>query len=261
MKRVVVVADLHSGHGVGLTPPGWHLQGNGYTGKRSKLYAIGKEIWRWFDKKIEELQPIYLLVCNGDAIDGKGTKSSGTELITTDLEEQSKMAEIALLRAKAKHIVMTYGTGYHVSPTGEDWEDIIARNVNADKIGAHEWIEIDGVTMDFKHYIGSSQIPHGRHTAVARDRMQNLLWNEAQLQPKAGIVLRSHVHYYNHCGGPGWLAMTTPALQGMGSKFGSRKCSGIVDVGLISFDIENGSYSWQAHLAKLKRQRATALQL
>lgn len=261
MKRVVVVSDLHCGHFVGLTPPAWQLRMNGHSGKRDKLYGIQREIWQWYEEIIESLQPIYLLVCNGDAIDGKGTRSGGTEQLTTDLEEQSKMAEVALKQAKAKNVLLTYGTGYHASPEGEDWENILAKNLDALKIGSHEWVDIEGIVMDFKHHIGTSQIPHGRHTAVARDRLHNLLWAEKELQPAAQIICRSHVHYFNYCGGPGWLAMTTSALQGMGSKYGARRCSGIVDVGLTSFDIENGSYQWQAHLAKLKRQKAKALQL
>ena len=114
--------------------------------------------------------------------------------------------------------------------------------------------------IDIKHHVGSSQIPHGRHTAVARDRLQNVLWAEHDEQPKANIIIRSHVHYFSFCGGSNWLAMTTPAMQGYGSKFGARRMSAPVDVGLIHFDIdEEGGYQWQAHEAQLPCLKATSI--
>ena len=260
MKRIVIVSDLHCGHHVGLTPPAWQIRGTDHSGKRKKYAQIQREGWAWYEKKIKELQQIYLLVCNGDAIDGKGARSGGTEQITTDMEEKAKIAEAALRIAKAKHIVMTHGTSYHTGES-EDWENILACDLNADKIGSHEWIEIEGITIDCKHHIGTSSIPHGRHTAVAKENMWNALWAEHDMQPRADIIIRSHVHYFDYCGGNGWLAMTTPALQAMGTKHGSRRCTGLVDFGLITINIENGDFQWQAHLAELKKQKAKALQL
>ena len=261
MKRVVVVSDLHCGHLVGLTPPGWQLRGNNHSGKRTKFLKIQRECWRWYENILKELHPIYLLVCNGDAIDGKGTRSGGSEQITTDLEEQAQMAKVALSAAKAEHIVLTYGTAYHASPEGEDWENVLAIDLKADKIGSHEWIEVDGVVIDCKHHVGSSSVPYGRHTAVAKENTWNILWNEHDLQPRADIIIRSHVHFFNYCGGNGWLGMTTPPLQAMGTKYGSRRCTGLVDFGLVTIDIENGEYTWEAHIAKLEKQKAKALQL
>lgn len=67
------------------------------------------------------------------------------------------------------------------------------------------------------------------------------------------MFLRGHVHYFNYCGGSSggrhWLAVTVPALQGPGSKYGVRQCSGTVDFGLIHFDVDDhGGYQWTSHL-------------
>ena len=64
----------------------------------------------------------------------------------------------------------------------------------------------------------------------------------------ANVIIRSHVHYHEFSGNPTHIAMTTPALQGWGSKYGERQCSGIVDIGLVQFDISEGEYSWKCHL-------------
>ena len=261
MKRVVVISDQHCGHMTGLTPTAWQTNGSNHAGKRAKLYAIQKEMWAWYAKTVKALQPISCLIVNGDAIDGKGNRSGGTELITTDLEEQCKIAEVAILHAKADNVVLTYGTAYHTSPDGEDWENVLAYNCGAKKIGSHEWITVEGTTFDCKHHVGSSSIPHGRQTAISKEHLWAQLWEAKDLQPKSDIFIRSHVHYFTYCGGDGWLAMTTPPLQGMGTKYGSRRCSGLVDVGLTSFDCNKGGYSWQPHIAKLQKQKAHSIML
>ena len=67
------------------------------------------------------------------------------------------------------------------------------------------------------------------------------MWNDHdQGQPLADVVLRGHVHYHEFTGNSQGLAITCPSLQGWGSKFGQRQCEGIVDTGLLWFDIRPG---------------------
>ena len=120
MKRMVVISDLHCGHVVGLTPPRWHFQIDG------KLYANQKELWGFYAQSIDSLKPIDILVVNGDAIDGKGCRSGGTEQNTTDRLEQCEMAIECIEYTEAKTVRMTYGTPYHAGQD-EDFEKIIER--------------------------------------------------------------------------------------------------------------------------------------
>ncbi len=262
-KRVVIISDLHSGHLAGLTPPSWQVPYKGTSKtKRNKWARLQRDLWKFYADTIENLGKIHVLVVNGDAIDGPGKRSGGTELITTDPEEQCDMAVAAIRTAMSRgtKVIMTYGTPYH---SGEicDYEEWIAREVNAEKIGGHEWITVEGVTFDLKHKIGASGIPHGRHSGIAKERLWQQLWSEQQLTPKSDVIVRSHVHYFGFCGGKDWLGLTTPALQGAGSKYGARQCSGLVNFGLTHFDAENGGYSWKAHLANLECQKSNALVL
>lgn len=257
-KRVLFISDLHCGHVVGLTPPPWQQQKT-KDHQWDKFSTLQHDLYQAFSQTITSLGKIDVLVVNGDCIEGKGERSGGTELITTDRNKQCEMAEYAIESIKADNIVMTYGTGYHTGD-GEDFESNIARVVKADKIGAHEWVEVNGLVFDCKHHIGSSSIPHGRHAAAAKERLWNLLWTEHEEQPKADVLIRSHVHYFDYCGGVNWLALTTPALQGMGSKFGSRRCSGHVDFGMVHFDVNpDGSYTWQPHITRVVNQKAQTL--
>lgn len=250
-KTVVVVSDLHCGHVVGLTPPSYQSA----SGSLAKFGEMQRAVWSYYAETLKSLQPIHCLIVNGDCIDGKGERSGGTELIEQDRTEQVQMAIECIELAKAKNIVMTFGTPYHTGVM-EDFERSIADALGA-HIGSHEWVDVNGVVFDCKHKIGSSVIPHGRHTAIARDRLWNQLWSIDDKQPLADVIIRSHVHYCTYNGDPDYLAITTPALQGYGSKFGARQCSGRVDIGLISFSIDSkGGYTWRQHIMRSELQKA-----
>lgn len=195
------------------------------------------------------MRPIDLCLANGDMIDGRGEKSGSTELITSDRIEQCGLASEILKYIDAKEYIFTYGTGYHASGSGEDFEDIIAKDFKA-KIGGQQFFSVNGLIFHAKHKISGSSIPHGRFTALARQKMWNLFWSEYGQTPRAHVFIRSHCHYYDFCGGRGWLAMITPGLQGWGSKFGERICEGTVDFGFVHFDIiDKEQWGWQAHIS------------
>lgn len=254
-KRVVVISDLHCGHVVGLTPPSWQFaveeDSNESIIRRNRFSEIQKMGWDYYYEKINELKPIDILLVNGDCVDGKGPKSGSTELITADRNEQAEMAAYAILEAEANNIIMTYGTSYHTGAS-EDWEDLVAEKVNATKISSHEWIEVNGIIFDMKHFVSKSSVPHGRGTPLARAALWNIIWADQDRQEKSDIIVRSHVHYAYHCGEPrSYFGLITPALQGLGSKYGTRRCENTVDFGFVSFNIkENGTWKISWHILK-----------
>ncbi len=256
MKRVVVISDTHCGHRAGLTPPAWQYQP---TDEYPKYAMFQQSMWKWYSKTIESLKPIDLLVHNGDAIDGKGEKSGGTEQIVADRNKQSNMAIECINVADAGRVIMVYGTGYHTG-LEEDWEDVIAEKIGAE-IHSSPALTVEGVVFDFKHKVSSSVIPHGRHTGPARDKLWNSLWAEKKLRPKADIIVRSHVHYYTQSIDTFGKVITTPCLEGPGSKFGARMCSGIIDIGLMSFDCEDGECVTSTHLMDMAFMAEKAIEI
>ena len=269
MKRIIAITDLHCGHVAGLTPPQWQMsQYEESTTKRNKWAKLQMELWKEFTNLVEKWKPFDVGFSLGDSIDGKGGKSGATELITADRNEQVDMAAEVhnYIRRSAKpefEWIGVYGTGYHVSAEGgEDWETIVSERADFKKIGSHEWVEVNGIIFDLKHHIGSSTIPHGRHTAAAKEKLWNTLWAEKDYQPKSNVILRGHVHYANYCGGPGWIAATLPALQGMGTKFGSRRCSGVVDWGITIFDVrEDGTFTMHMDVKKIDTQKVEVIKI
>ena len=91
-KRILVMGDTHCGHIAGLTPPEWHFNSNNKSSitlkKRNVFAKLQKEMWNWYIETIESLKPFDTLFCMGDLIDGRGEASGGTELLTTDCNEQ-----------------------------------------------------------------------------------------------------------------------------------------------------------------------------
>lgn len=239
---VVPIGDFHCGHKVGLTPPNW---------RNRREWAKGQDkAWRFFNDGLDKAGSVDVLIINGDAIDGNGYRSGGIEQTEMDYDRQCEMAVDVINHIGAKKVYMTYGTPSHVSNNGSQEERKIAKAVNAD-IRGQQFLDLDGVVFDVKHKIGSSGIPHGRTSAL----MKAMLWNQRQaqtgVQPLAQVLLRSHVHYHTFCGDAGTLAMTLPALQEAGSKYGEEQCEGIVDFGLVWFDIRNGKYTWNSSTTRV----------
>lgn len=254
-KRIVVISDTHCGHLSGLTPPAWQI-----TNEQSlKFSSLQSEMWNWYKKTLKALQPIDILFHLGDNIDGRGEKSGGTELITSDQFGQCAMAVRCIKEANAKKVVMVYGTPYHVSAGYQDFEMMIAHDVNA-KISGYEEVDVNGTIFSLRHKIGNSTVPHGKGTALAKQWLWNRLWSEQNLKNRCDVFLRGHVHNFNYIGNNDFLAMSLPALE-WSTKFGSRQCDGIVGLGIMHFDVTKGGYTWQLHEAKLKSQKVQLLKL
>lgn len=245
MKRTLVISDTHVGHKAGLCPPSWRSS-------KEKLAEHQKKLWDWYATEINKLKPIHTLVVNGDLTDGSGFRvaSKESEHLAND---QIKIAVECVQYVEAKNVYLVRGTPYHVMEGAMDYEDMIGDMLGLppENVGDHLWTgdEKTGPIIDFKHRVSGSIVPYGRNTAPKREQFWNLIWADRDWQPKATVIVRSHVHYYSYQGDPHYLVIVTPALQLPDTLYGGRMCSGTVDVGFIRFDIEDdGRFTWAAHL-------------
>jgi len=260
--RFAIISDLHCGHRVGLTPPDYQSINCG-----EKFYRTQIALWNFYIEAIRLIQPIDVLCVNGDAIDGRGERSGSSELIAVSRLKQCEIASVCIAMAEAKKVVMTRGTPYHVGAL-EEFEDEIAKTIGAIKIEDHAWYDINGVIFDVKHQPGgSSGVPHTSGTAITMDRLWNIIWNDHNKeQPRADLTIRSHTHSFSFHGDDVWRGIYTPALQGMGSKYGAKQCRKLVHFGIIWFDIfnepKNGvKYIWDWKIAQIEEHKAKALKL
>ena len=258
--RILVIGDSHCDHVSGLTPPDWW----NYRPQTGKFAQQMEEAWEWYVDAVATLKPDVVFAM-GDMVDGKGKRSGGTELISGQWRDQIKMAYEVIAATKAEKIVMVYGTPYHVGDDGDDYEDLLADKLRDNgftvKLSGHEFPIVNGIQFDLKHKTGTSGIPHGRSTAVKKSRLWNLLWKERDQQPSAHILLRGHAHYFDYTGSHEWLGIVCPALSGWGSKFGVRQCEGVVDTGLLFFDVPKKAtglqdVTWGWNVPQLASQKA-----
>lgn len=241
-QRWLFTGDFHCGHLAGLTPPGYA------QGEKSEMVQFRNELWGAFEEGLDLYGPFDGCVVNGDAVDGPGRKSGGSEEITTDLEKQTDMAIEVCERIGANQFHFTYGTAYH---TGDcvDFENIVAKEFGG-SIHSELFLDINGTVFNFKHHTGRSSIPYGMNQ-VAKEKMWNTLLAARGEAPNADVLIRSHIHWFRVAMDQDWMVMSLPALQGPHSKYG-RRCSGDYTMGFVVFDIDaNGGYTWQPYFIKL----------
>jgi hypothetical protein len=275
--RVLVFGDTHCGARTGLTPPGHqqHVDDDNAWPEflsddiRRKFCDTQTKTWRWVKAKWQKLGPIKLAICNGDAIDGCGFRSGGQEQITPEHSIQATMAIKAFSVIEAKNWCFTFGTPYHTGRSSHA-ELQIAQwfknrpGVDQVKVGAHEWPEVNHYTFDVKHKVGGSTTPYGRGTSIMKEDLWNQTWHAMGGQPRADILIRSHVHYYQ----PMWRVVngrrkfmsTLPALQALGTNYGGEQCSGTVDYGFCYIDVPRAKRKnaiWHEEILDMKEQAAT----
>jgi hypothetical protein len=189
MPRLLVEADYHAHHRAGLNAPDWWMPA---TGVYAKWGRAQREMWNKRAELLEKIGPVDAWLGNGDLFDGRGERSGGTELLPdagwpNQIANAEASARLVQFRGEPKRI-MSRGTPAHVG-WDADYEDVLALNLHA-TIKDHPFFTLGGVTFDAKHKVGSSSIPHGRGTAISRERLWNVLWAEHGEQPKAQVLLR-----------------------------------------------------------------------
>jgi hypothetical protein len=252
-KRILFASDLHCGSKVGLTPPDWNrkLLKKDKT-KSNKYTLIRKEAWDRFAYIVKQNKPIDRLVLDGDLIDGLDYKHAGTDLLINNRLEQAQMVLDIIEFIDPQKIAITYGSDYHVSANGEEWENIIATECKA-KIGVEEWLNVNGVVFNVKHHVGRSSIPHGRTTPLSKAVLWKLLWKEYKDFPGADIYVRGHVHYFQAYKDSKYLAMTLPALKALGDTHAAKYYDDVIDFGAIVFDVTSkGNYAWKDYICNIK---------
>lgn len=261
---IVALADLHCGHIGGITPPDYWFAAESTDPKRAQWAEVQRELWNTYFSLAQEYRRPDVLIVNGDLIDGRGERTGGTELITSDLEAQCHMAAEALEIWDAKRIICSYGTPYHTGHAGQDWEkhviDILGEGA---EIHSHPFLKVGKITFDIKHFGGSSYIPYGKPTALGRQWLYNILWAMREEQPLAQIILRAHIHSAAFVGGfrPDWIAFFQPALQAAMTKWGARMCSNTVDWGILVFHVDGEHVDWKARVMVLEANRTEPIEI
>jgi len=251
--RVVILADTHCGSRTGLTPPGWRYEEGSGDAERETLADWQRVLWDAYVHICKTLQPVDLLIGNGDLVDGRGSKTGGVEELEADRSRQAKMAARCIDEMHPLRTLLVAGTPYHSAEDGEDWDAEVAKYTKAECLGTEGYVDVRGLVLHVKHFAPSSIIPHGRFTGPSREYLWLALRALHQDYPRANVVIRSHAHYGIDAGNRYWRVIVTPCLQG-GTRFGRKTGLREVDLGVTFLDVEGrDSWSYRTHWIDLPR--------
>jgi hypothetical protein len=243
-KHGVTISDLHCGHKFGLCPPYmWEQESDDPLREKIRLWQM--KTWDWYQATAQSLGHLDRIVINGDAVEGNGIRSGGTELCETDRIKQAEMALYCIHQFDFDRATVIEGTNYHTGDA-EQFEAPIAKELGT-RLQEHAWLEHAGCVIDFKHHLGSSSVPRSIPPALPREAVWNLLWSEHELQPKANVFFRSHLHTFFSVIEDNFIAFVTPALQGW-TRYGGTRMSKTISYGFLEWWIsDKGEFTWKLH--------------
>jgi len=228
-RNIIVISDIHAGCQFGLYPADLKipLDGGGYytpSKNQKHLWKCWTYFWDEWVPEVTKGEP-YVLVLNGDAIDGKH-HNTNTQ-ITQNIEDQLIIAEHILKPAvaKAEKFYFIRGTEIHTGSSGQ-WEELLAKQLDAvkNKEGKYSrwelWLSMNGCLVHFSHHVGVTSSTAFESTAVFKELIE--AYNHAGRWRKRppDVVVRSHRHraieiriptrqtYGISCCSPGWQLKT-----------------------------------------------------
>jgi hypothetical protein len=223
-KRIAVVSDLQCGSIFGMLPVDF-ITAEGIPKLQNPGQKYLWECWIDFADRLKEFKPD-AIIFNGDANDGRQRKQEGSELSLNLVADQIRAAvdclQILKRRAPNAKWYFTRGTAYHTGTAGEAEEEV-AKSLGAEKyssVGTGRyvrevlWLNIEGVIIEAAHHIGVSQ---GFYRLTQLDK--EMQWSAMAAKddtkgvPKADLLIRSHVHNFQHAEHASKQGLVTPCWQ------------------------------------------------
>ncbi len=240
MKKAIIFSDTHSGSLVGLTPPKYY---------NSQTVKTQKPLWDWWEKELKAIGKVDFAVCNGDAIDGAGTKDTIGHL-TTNTAEQREIFYESVKPIKTNKFYFTFGTPYHVTGS-EDWEKEIAKHYSTD-IKDMLYLDVEGHLCRVRHHAGRSDAPGSQGSPLLREVIRDTLYAMDEESDPADYLFHSHVHYYFTVGNNRQSAWSTPCLQVPESVYG-RKCRSLYyNLGFLELRADKKKFEIIPHIMPIK---------
>jgi hypothetical protein len=243
-----LLADLHNGATTGLTLNPVNLV-------QHAVLDRWKDALNWFGE-----EPDVVLV-NGDGWDGPDPKSN--DVTEASVTKQARgCADIIVMLKPKKEVILITGTPYHVEHKGQTFDLVVSDRIKLkmlEKYGRKIKVTIrrkitttinGWFTLEARHSIGGSSIPHGRATSALRSQAWAVLNSalaarEAQEAPAwPDLMVFAHRHYYMASENAWGDVLILPCWSALGGKYGDEMCDGHVDLGLCKLIVgatkENG---------------------
>lgn len=257
-KSILVISDMHVGANTSLCSPNPERDGQNAYEPTKNQQLLFQEWERTLD---EVTQKPTALVLNGEPIDGSNPKSQGAGVWSNDFNDQMNDAAKLLKRIKRDNLILTRGSGYHVTRENTNFEKIFA-----DKVGAMKYMSVEGhntktdfeATVEmfgkhihFTHHIGYAGWWQYRSTPMARELVK-MHFAHQQNGFHSDVIVRSHVHYFCLVEFPRTIGFTSPAWKFPDGFMYRRGVPELPTIGNVEIIIEpNGEIDVKKHLTEV----------
>jgi len=205
MTAIVVFADTHSNHKMGLNPPEAWLE----EGDKWNACDIQKLTWdTYLDclQKVKRIKGEKIGLVNGDYVD-IDPKDRTNQIISRDISTSTGIGIEAIepFTRLCKKVYFVRGTEAHAGK-GAEAEEIVARDfdhaVKCPDTKKSSWwhllLEVDGVRLDIAHHPSASGggRPFNSQSPIHRLASDTLFNYANRGETPPDLVIRSHVHRY-----------------------------------------------------------------
>jgi len=205
VPNLIVVSDLHAGCHYGLCPPQKHFkikldEGGTYHPSKGQRQVWSR--WRYFWDKwvpmVTKGEP-YIIVVNGDAIDGMHHKNVTHITANEELHKEIAYQILAPEVDKSAGLIFIRGTEVHTGKSGMHEETLAKRlgaikNYHGNYSSFAQWIRMGKALINVSHHVGTTGTTAYESTAVFKELVE--AYNDAGRWDKKppDVVVRSHRH-------------------------------------------------------------------
>ncbi len=249
-KKVLTISDLHVGDNTALMPPEVEVEGGG----RYSYNPIQKEIWKHWEKMLDDVGKVDVLVVNGECCEGYHSKSYGKGCWTTDISLQIATVTELLKMIKVRDTrIITQGSLYH-SYENMSSDEAVAKSLGAEfdddmKLTFKEYKK----SFHFMHKVGvSSSVWMYRSTPLAREMLLAEL--EKDVYGNIDVIVRGHAHYYWENNSGSHIGVILPCWKGR-DVYVKRKSLAYTPtphLGYVLFEVSKDGINVDANIFKLK---------
>ena len=243
-SSMIFGSDFHCGSLYAICSPN-PIREDGLEIKPAKQQ---KALYSILEKVTDRLtQKAKVLIINGEPIDGANRRSNARGVWTSDLGDQITDFGKVIKIIPHEKLYLTRGSPYHVDLDGTNFEEITAKQLDAESHKAYGGsgktdyqanFELNGKIFNVTHHVGFARWWQYRPTALAQE-MVKMHFDHAKRKFHTDVMIRSHVHYYCQVKFQNTTAFTTPAWK-LPDPFMYRQGLPMMpDVGLIEVIVES----------------------
>jgi hypothetical protein len=198
LKRILTIADSHTGGVTALFPPKF---------SEYPLNKFQEYLWRCWVHMCRHLPPLDVIILMAEQTEGTNPKGEGVGICEPDETRQVEAARrcldlpLAKLKEGGEIHVLT-GNKYHVGTQAQQSKALAVMlaaegyNVSRDALGhaAHAWLHLDleGVLLDIAHLQTATIV--NRAMPLEREIKDMLTRAADEGEPPDDIIIRAHTH-------------------------------------------------------------------